>query len=201
MSGGEERVQLLDLLHQNGVLVVVTVNQFGDGIIRFTNLHDVDILPGAGRNLDVLPTDCVAGTLEFVPLIRSDDEHLSVLLAHPQCHALKRVGLTGTGGSEDCDVGVFVLLGKIIDENRRRVDAIRAKENAVRICQLVGGKRVSRRQIGVKDIPFGSLKQAGIAVADRKQRRKRLFTFVAALPRCQPSRGQIGGDFVDFAIQ
>ena len=79
----EEDMQLLDLPGQRRVVHGRAVQQLIDRVICFPDLHDVDAVAAGGGDLDELPADILAGTVELMAFQRGDDKYFDILAPHP----------------------------------------------------------------------------------------------------------------------
>lgn len=153
----EEDVQLLNLTGKHGLINVRRIQQIGDRSICPADLHDVDTVRGCRGDLNELTADVVAGTVEFVAFQRCDDKGLDVLPPHTERHQLHRKGLTGTGGTEDRHVCVFIDAAiEDVHNNQRIVMLVDPEQNAVIIAHLKARERITACHTGGQDVAFGS---------------------------------------------
>ena len=74
------------------------------------DLHNVDAVRRAWCNFDKLTADAVARPPKLMSLDGGDDIALNTAHTHTQRQQLHGEGLSGTAGTEQVQVGIFVFL-------------------------------------------------------------------------------------------
>ena len=161
----EEGHELLDLSRQHGVhfTVVQLVDEFHFRRNGVADLHDVDAVRRARRDLDELSADPFAGTAEFMPLDRGEDKALNAAHPHPQGQKLHGEGFAGAAGAQQVQIRVLVLLGvEKIHDAERIVVPVDAQQYARVVRHLKACEHVRGGSAGGEHIPPRLALQPGI---------------------------------------
>ena len=110
------------------------------------NLHDVDTIRRRRRQLDILPTDCLASGAKFVSLQRRNDKDLYALLAKTQRHQLEQKRLARAAHAHDRHVRIGILAAvENVHDADRAVVLVDSQQDAGSVADLKTRERKRRR--------------------------------------------------------
>ena len=169
-------MQLLDFGRQFGKLDAGAVQKPTDRPIHLADLHNIDAVRAGRGDLDELTAHIGAGSVELMPLQRSDDENGDVFAPHPECHQLHGKGFACTAGAQDRHVGVLVNRRvENIYDNQRTVILVDPKQNTVVVAHLKGCEWIAAGGAAGQQIPFAPLKKPFFHRNQRQGRKKCLL--------------------------
>ena len=168
---GKEDMKPLNFCCQLRAFDTGAIQRFLHGLVYLADLQHVDAAFGGGGDTDKLAACIDAGTVELMTFQGCQHENLYALTPHTECHQQDQEGLARAAGAAYGNIGVFINLGiKDVDDDRRVVVLVQAKQDAVFITQFIGRKGVAACHAGGQRIALGAFKEV-LLHADQRQRR------------------------------